>query len=210
MKKVLALTLALMLLCAGVAFASTDSAPAGDATFLTYTNPTNGFSIQYPSDWTMLDKATIGDVINRVTGGSIAGVDGSTLQAYQQKIEAMDMIVCLGPGGVNFNVNYADAGTEITSGLVINSITPAVVQQFKSMFTSVDIQVADQVTTIGGVEYVANIYVINGTTLMSQLVPTGGTTLYTLTFTVPNYQSADMSAIDALMGQVAASFTHGA
>lgn len=57
----------------------------------TYTHANQLYTIGYPADWTVLDKASIESMSNAVAEGQIDGLSNEQVQAYAQQITSADM-----------------------------------------------------------------------------------------------------------------------
>lgn len=200
MFKKLSLILAVMLV-----FVST-AAFASELT--TYANETNGYQIDYPSDWTLLSKDSITEVTDMIANGEIEGLDSATISAYVSQVEQMDMMVALNDDGTNINLIYQDVGMELSSDMLI-SMLPQMTAQFESIFSDFAATDAGSAVTLGDNSYVtvSGTYSLTGVSMMmSQYYASAGTTLYIFTITTPNPEALDMDAQNALYESILTSF----
>ena len=200
MKKLLSLVLVLMVIlpCAAMA-----ESPEVELT--TYTHANQLYTIGYPADWTVLDKASIESISNAVAEGQIDGLSNEQVQAYAQQITSADMTIFTDPAGNHVNVVVQELGTDMSADMLVSMVAPSIVSQYESMFEGCTVTDTGSVATINGRGYMtlAVTYEVVGIELsLSQYMIVVNGTLYTVTFTsLPD--DADMDArCEAMMNSL--------
>lgn len=170
----------------------------------------DGFALEYPADWIVMDQKTMDSVVELVTSGKIPGMDASTLQVYMNQIETTNMtMITAADGSMNFNVIPQDLGQSVSNDLILAELVPSVLSQYASTFPDFDIQDKGSKTTYGSNEFVkvgGKYVLMNVPMVLTQLMCSGGTSLYIITFTVTENAVEDMDAANATIEAIAASF----
>jgi hypothetical protein len=185
---------------------------ASEITYATYQNQTNGYSIDYPEAWTVLSKENLQPIMDSITSGEtqIAGMDGSVLESYKAQIESMDMVMFVSEDGAfNTNIAYQAVPMKYSSDDIVNTMYPAVLQQFQSMFSDYTPLSDPQVETVGDIEYVeiAGQYTLSGVTyVMLQAYYSTDSVLYSVTFTINSAANPDMNSFEAICNGMLGSF----
>lgn len=206
MKKLLSLFLAALVMLVPV------YAMAADTSYETYENEANGYSIDYPAEWTILSKETLQTTMDALTSGEteIEGMDSSVLEAYKAQIEGMDMVMFMSAdGAVNANINYQAMPMKLTGDLIVSSVYPMVVQQLQAAFADYAPLADPQIEKVGDYEFVltAGQYTLSGVPcIMMQAYHCSEKNLYTVTYTVNTSLNPDMEALDAISDAMLASF----
>lgn len=206
MKKLLSLLLAALFMLAPVC------AMAADGSYETYENVANGYSIDYPAEWTILSKETLQTTMDALTSGEteIEGMDSSVLEAYKAQIEGMDMVMFMSAdGAVNTNINYQAMPMKLTGDLIVSSVYPMVVQQLQAAFADYAPLADPQIEKVGDYEFVltAGQYTLSGVPcIMMQAYHCSEKNLYTITYTINTSLNPDMEALDAISDAMLASF----
>lgn len=131
MKKLLSLLLAALVMLAPVC------AMAADASYETYGNEANGYSIDYPAEWTILSKETLQSVMDAISSGEkkVKGMDSAVVESYNAQIQQMDMAMFMSEdGAINSNVTYMAVPEKYSGDVIISSVYPVVLQQVKSAY----------------------------------------------------------------------------
>lgn len=209
-KKWLALLLALTLTLIP-AFALAEA--AADEAYAAYSNETNGYTIDYPDDWTLVSKESLQSVLDALDSGEtvVDGLDSSTIKACQSQIENMDMVMFISPDGVvNANVTYQAVSGKVTSDEILSHVCPLVKQQFESAYQGYAELTDPAVQTVGDNEFVetAGQYTLSDQSfIILQALCSSDSALYTVTYVINNSMDPDADAIDAITTQMLASFT---
>lgn len=204
MRKLVCALMAALLLLSTLALAEAETGYTG------YVNKNNGYTLNYPTGWTLMDKENIDKVMEAAESGAIEGLDGAAVAGYREQMETMDMMMCVAPDGmVNFNVLYQQLPDSYTAGQLVEQLCPATLQQLQSTLSDLTVVDSGSVYTAGENEYamISAQYVLGGMNLaLSQLMVCSGTTLYVITFTVTLSEDLDVAQLDAISEEVASSF----
>lgn len=212
MKKKGSLLLALWMLCVSLlACAQGVLAEESAVEYSTYTNETQGYSIDYPSNWTLLSKGTINSVMQMVTDGKIPGVDSTMFEAYKAQIEGLDMAMMLAADGTNINVVGQDLGIEVTNELFAQMVLPTVLDQYPAMFPGIELVDKGSAVTAGEHEFMriaGSLEMLGVKSQIEQYYTCKGKTMYVLTFTQPEASATEDKA--EIKEAMLASFALGA
>jgi hypothetical protein len=187
-------------------------AMAADVAYETYQNEANGYSIDYPAEWTILSKETLQSTMDALTSGEtkIEGMDSSVFEAYKAQIESMDMVMFMSAdGAVNANINYQAMPTKLTGELIVSSVYVMVVQQLQAAFADYALLADPQIEKVGDYEFVltAGQYTLSGVPcIMMQAYHCTEKNLYTITYTINTSLNPDMDALDVISDAMLASF----
>lgn len=202
MKKILALLAAALLL----------SISALAAEYQPYANMNDGYQVNVPADWTIIDQKNVDDLIASMTDGSLSieGMDASVLQQYKAQMEAMDMMICQGPAGNNLNIVYQALPMTLDNETLIASVLPTTIEQLKSMFADYQLVAGPMVYPVGEREFVAMVatFTVNGVAMISnQAYYLDGAKLYNFTITIRGSQSQEkLAELDQMIDEILASF----
>lgn len=155
----------------------------------TYVNPTDGYQIAYPAEWTMLDRSTIDDILQIAAEGKIPGLDVSSIQGFKEQMDSFDVAVFIVPGEAVITVEYTDLGSEaaIVDGDILKLIEllcPDTIQQYESALGNVDVIDAGSIAAFGEREFVTMslTYELMNTPMSVNFYNyLSGTTLYVIT-----------------------------
>ena len=141
MKRIGMLALAVILLCTAT------TALAGAP----YVNKNNGYVATIPEGWIMMDKESIGEVMDEIRSGEIDGMDLSSIEQYLPQIEQMDMAIFMSDdGATNYNILYQPVEKQYTAQELIDELAPEITKQYRTVFT--DLTVVD----IGSIQPIGN------------------------------------------------------
>jgi len=184
---------------------------AAGVTYATYQNEAKGYSIDYPDIWALLDKYTMDSVRDALASGEmkIEGMDTSALDAYETQIDSTDMVMFMSADGA-VSVNIIDSPVPMyTSDLVISTVCPEVLQQFRSMFPDFTPLSDPRVEMAGGLEFVetAGQYTLAGMNFITrQAYHCTDSTMYAITCTINSSLNPDMDSLEAILSDMLASF----
>jgi hypothetical protein len=199
MQKLLSLLLAALLALAPA------YAMATGVTYKTYQNETNGYSIDYPADWTVLSKETI-----RSNPDSLTQAGASVVETYKEQIDSKDMAVIMsGDGAVTVAIGYNPVSVQLTSNDLISTVYPAVLQQLEDAFEHCAPLNEPEAAKVGRLEFVRTAYKIRiqaADCVMLQAFYGSVGTFYTINCTVNSDLNPDMDAVEAIFSDMLASF----
>ena len=202
LSKPLALLLAML-----IALTSADAAAAG-VKYETYQNEANGYSIDYPADWTLLSKETLRSNPDRLAEAE--GMSASAVETYAPRIEAKDMAVIVsGDGAVNAAIGYQSVPAKFDSKEIVKNVYPAVLQQLEGVFEDYAPLAEPQVVKFGRREFVetAGRYTLSGVNIVvMQAFHCTGSTLYTIALTMTSSVGPDMNEMKDISDAMLASF----
>jgi hypothetical protein len=207
-KKLVLLLLSALMALAPVAVMA-EAAP--EVAYTTYQNETNGYTIDYPEDWTLLSKETVQSVMDSLANGGmqIEGMDTSVLEAYKAQIESMDMAMFMSAdSAVGVSIAYQAVPAKIASADILAQY-PAVLEQLQKAYQDYKELAEPKIETVGACEFVtaAGQYSPPGTTIiMLQAYHCTDTTLYTITYTINASKVPDVDALAAISDAMLASF----
>ena len=127
MRRFLILLAALILLSLPVLAEETDSS-------IPYSHPTLGYTMNIPEDWIILDSAAAEETVEKILSGEIElDIAEGDLTAYARQIELTDMVYLLPPDrSCIFNIVVQDLYLELTNDMLLESLCPYQVQQYKN------------------------------------------------------------------------------
>lgn len=210
MKRKGSLLLALLLCVSLLACAQGVLAEEAAVEYSTYTNETQGYSIDYPSNWTLLSRGTIDNLMQVLTSGSVPGIDATAFEAYKTQIEGLDAAMMLAADGANLSVIGQDLGLEVTNELFIQMILPTMLEQFPVMYPGIELVDEGSTVTAGEREFVkiaGSLEMMGSKAQVEQYYACIGKTLYILTFTEPGESVGEDKA--EIVQAVLASFVPG-
>ncbi len=183
---------------------------AQGAEWLTYAHPDAGYSIDYPSDWTAMDRDSIDRIWDDVTAGKIKGLDPATLESNEELVRNGGVALFVAPGGaVNYNVMYQDIGATLTADELIEAACPSAIEGLREMFPKMEVLIGGSRWVAGDVQY-AQVLIraeAGGEQVMiDQAYTMKGSMLYILTFTVFPDRGIDLEEAGAIMDRIGASF----
>ena len=145
MKKLLAALLALMmLLCCLPALAEEES------TYTAYTHPRLGYTVEYPTEFVVLDADTLPLMLQMVGQMGLEGLDAATIQALEPQITSTDMVMFLDAyTGANMNIAAAAVGMAITNELFLAMVMPTMHAQYEASFSNVTFYDKGSIVTFG-------------------------------------------------------------
>lgn len=137
MKKTMTCLL-LVLLLAGCCTAVTAS--TADVTYQTYVNEPFGYQIDYPADWTMLDKDTIDYYMAQLNeqNTSQAGISASAMEAVKAQIMQLEdgaYVEFMAPRGDTVAIVCYDYPATPSMDYSIESLAPQFIAMYQTMFT---------------------------------------------------------------------------
>jgi len=162
-----------------------------------YVNPSNGYQISYPSDWTILNRETIDMLLGLAVDGNIPGIDGAVLGQYAAQIEQLDVVMFITPSGDTPTIGYEDAGIPLSPNLIQTLVCPQMIAQYEAMFDQVEVLDPGSIVTIGDNEFVFMSIkaTIMGTQMQIDIYSySHGNLLYSLGFTADDPTTQDILA----------------
>ena len=203
MKKLLSALLTLCLLV--LPMVSLAEAATQDMQMETYTHSSGAFSMQYPSDWTLLDRSTIDTLISMAANSS--DEVKNVYENVKQQLAAADIVMILSPDmQCTANVTVQALGASMTAEQ-ISSLSAQLQSSIKLNLPTATFPNDGSVVTVGSNEFfmLEAVYTLSGVEFNSITYMTApNTNLYTVNFTVAS--SVVDANIDA-MGAILASFT---
>lgn len=199
MKKLLATLLALCLLAVPM-FGLAEAATA-EMEMETYTHSTGSFSMQYPSDWTLMDRTTIDTLISLAANSS---EEVKTIYSnVKSQLEVADIVMFLSPDmQCTANVNVQALGTAMT-GEQISSLSKQLQSSIQLNLPTATFPDDGSVVTVGDNEYfmLEAVYTIAGTEFHAvNYLTAPNTNFYTINFTVATAAvDANMQAMGAML-----------
>ena len=176
-RKILSVLLALVL-------AFSCCLPALAESYVSYTHPDGIYSLEYPSDFSLMDKSNIDEVADLIESGAVE--EFNSFAQYASSIRESNMVVFQQESGDNVNIVYADVGSDVSASDLILAVFPSLAEQYKGMLSGVVIDDPGTACTYGNYEY-ARLklhYTLLGVELqLAQYYLTVNGTLYTFTFT---------------------------
>lgn len=205
MKKLFAVVLALML-ALGCMSAVAETAASE---YVSYTHPTLGYTLEYPSTWMAIDTENLPMMMAMVQQHGIEGIDMSMLGNLEEQIKTTNMTVFMDlVTGANFTIGAQDLGMPIDANAFATMMLPMLKAQYEQMFAGCEFIEDEPIVQIGETEYcyLPMKYVANGqTTCLEQFYLVNGTVMFIIAGTY-----AETDATDELinnMGYVLATFT---
>lgn len=195
MKKLFSLILAVMLLALPMLSLAEETT--------TYTDPAERYSFEYPSDWKVLNKDTIDDILG--VAGQL-GDDRLAALAQQVKpqLEAVDMVMLMSPSMTsNINAVCQPVGMELGDDMLL-AMAPQLVSQMKIQMPGFEL-VEDASTIelpVGNAMLMQYTYAMAGIDMIGvQAYISKGENLYILTLTtVTDSAEADSEIFGYLLG----------
>lgn len=162
-----------------------------------YANPTNGYQISYPANWTILNRETIDAIMKLVMGGHIPGIDGSVLEQYSAQIQQMDAVMFITPSGDMSAIIYEDAHIPLMSTLLKTMVCPQVIAQYRLMFDEIEVLDPGSILQIGDNEFVFLSMVVSPMGEKTQIdlyLYSQGKVVYTMAFSAEDPNTKDILA----------------
>ncbi len=183
---------------------------AEGAEWTTYTHPVGDYSIDYPSDWTVMDADSIDKIWDDVTAGKIKGLDPATLQGNEQMVREGGLALFVAPSGaLNCNIMFQDIGAELTMPELIEAACPSAIADFGQMFQEMEVLQGGGEMAAGDVHYAYVLVQANAggeQVIISQAYTMKGTIVYIVTYTVFPDRGIDMDEVSAVTERIGASF----
>ena len=189
MKKLLSLALALMMmLCCVPALAASDG-------YKDYQHPTQGYTLEYPETWIMLDSSNIEAMMNSMKDNEALAT--LNLDAIVPQISQMQMTMFMDIFGTNINIVGQDVGMSITADQFL-PMMPQMSAQILQNFSGALLLDAGSLYEIGGNKYCtlsASYTLADSPLYLFQFYAFSGSTMYLVTLTM-NANAINMDAIE--------------
>ena len=121
-----------------------------------YTHKTQGYSLEYPSDWLVLDTETVSAVLK--DAGNQAAYANIDIEAYAQSITSSDMVMFMKADGDNMSVVSQYIGQAFSADALVKELAGALVNQYKQLMPGAEFIVEGDVFEIEGREFAYIMY----------------------------------------------------
>lgn len=165
MRKI-ALLMALVMLMATSLTAAAEPAPALESSYIPFEHPRFGYTIEYPSRWTLLDKDGMDAVFEAIAAGetelSEAGIQ--MLENARQQIEQSDIAMMLShyENGHNVNIVASPMDPIPTVEQALEQLAPLLKQQYEQMFPNLNMVDSGSLSQVGGIDSLQVVYEFGG------------------------------------------------
>lgn len=206
MKKLLAILLALLL-----ALGCMPALAEEESLYTAYTHPRLGYTVEYPTEFVVLDADTLPLMLQMVGQMGLEGLDAATLQTLEPQITSTDMVMFMDAyTGANVNIAAADVGMAITNELFLAMVMPTMLAQYEANFSNVTFFDKGSLVDFGENNFVQLIlgYDMAGqSNYFAQFFFMDGTVMYTFGYTInAAMDEATIIATDAFVEHLLASF----
>lgn len=206
MKKLLAVLLALMMMLCCLPALAEEEAP-----YTAYTHPRLGYTVEYPTEFVVLDADTLPLMLQMVGQMGLEGLDAATIQALEPQITSTDMVMFLDAyTGANMNIAAADVGMAITNELFLAMVMPTMLAQYEASFSNVTFYDKGSIAAFGEnnfVQLVLNYDMAGMNNNFAQFFYLDGTVMYTIGYTISSAVDADtLAAMDEVVVHLLSTF----
>lgn len=208
MKKLFALMMALLMVL-GCVPAMAESA---EAPYTAYVHPTLGYTLEYPTNWLMIDTETLPVMMELAQQMDMEGIDLSMLGSLEQQILETNMTMFMDAmTGSNVNIAKQEIGMPIDINSFATMMLPMLKTQYEQMFAGAVFEETDPIVTIGETQYcyLSMSYQVNGqTNCLEQFYLVDGTAMYIIAATYSEAAASD--ELIENMGYILATFAPAA
>lgn len=188
MKKVLSLLVAAMLmLLPALSMAAETTDAAATAEMLTYTHADNLYTFQYPSNYRIIDRATIDQLLDTAANMGDTALSNA-LNSYKASIEQMDMTMLLSQDNLcNIIVSYGEAVTTYSVDQLL-VLAPSIEAQIVASFETAEFSNHGEKLAVGENEYMLMEYsatAVGNQVEGGQCYVGAANKLYTIAITAP-------------------------